>query len=58
MPGNIFLPATDSGLSRDSVINVTGLVTLDKADLTDRTGTAPSWLMADVDRGLRQVLGL
>ncbi|MGO9278892.1 MAG: type II toxin-antitoxin system PemK/MazF family toxin [Streptosporangiaceae bacterium] len=58
MPGNVFLPAAASGLPKDSVINVTALVTLDKTDLEEPVGFAPSSLMADVDRGLRRVLGL
>jgi mRNA interferase MazF len=58
MPGNVFLPATSSGLPKDSVVNVTALVTLDKADLDAETGNLPSALMSEVDRGLRQVLGL
>jgi len=33
MPGNVFVPAIASGLTRDSVVNVTALVTLDKIDL-------------------------
>ncbi len=58
MPGNVFLPAATSGLPRDSVVNVTALVTLDKTDLDDETGQLPASLMDDVDRGLRRVLGL
>ena len=58
MPGNVFLPAAVSGLPKDSVVNVTGLVTLDKADLETATGHLPASLMSDVDRGLRRVLGL
>ena len=58
MPGNVFLPAAATGLSRDSVVNVTALVTLNKADLTERAGVAPASLMAEVSRGLRRVLGL
>ena len=58
MPGNVFLPAMATGLSRDSVVNVTALVTLDKDDLEKRAGTVPAGLMDDVDRGLRAVLGL
>jgi mRNA interferase MazF len=57
MPGNVFLPAAASGLSRDSVVNVTALVTLGKADLGPETGAVPGYLMDDVDRGLRRVLG-
>ena len=58
MPGNVFLPAVTSGLPKVSVVNVTALVTLDKADLEAPAGHLPSSLMHDVDRGLRRVLGL
>jgi mRNA interferase MazF len=58
MPGNVFLPAAMSGLPKDSVVNVTALVTLDKADLDEPAGYVPASLMSDVDRGLRRVLGL
>jgi mRNA interferase MazF len=58
MPGNVFLPAAATGLPRDSVVNVTALVTLSKADLTDRIGEVPPSLMHEVDRGLRRILKL
>lgn len=58
MPGNVFLPASVTGLPRDSVVNVTALVTLNKSDLTDRVGEVPTSLMHEVDRGLRRVLNL
>lgn len=58
MPGNVFLPAVTSGLPKDSVVNVTALVTLDKTDLEAPAGHLPASLMHDVDRGLRRVLGL
>lgn len=58
MPGNVFLPAVASGLPRDSVVNVTAIVTLDKSDLDNETSQLPSSLMDEVDRGLRRVLGL
>jgi mRNA interferase MazF len=58
MPGNVFIPATATGLSRDSVVKVTALVTLDKTDLDPAVGQLPASLMHEVDRGLRMVLGL
>jgi mRNA interferase MazF len=58
MPGNVFLPVSASGLPRDSVVNVTALVTLNKTDLTDWVGQLPPRLMHEVDRGLRGVLAL
>lgn len=58
MPGNVFLPTNATGLPRDSVVNVTALVTLNKTDLTEKAGTAPLTFMQEVDRGLRRVLDL
>lgn len=58
MPGNVFLPAVATGLPKDSVLNVTAVVTLNKTDLTEHVGEVPANLMADIDRGLRQVLAL
>ena len=58
MPGNVFLPAVASGLPRDSVVNVTALVTLSKTDLADCIGEVPPGIMHEIDRGLRRVLGL
>jgi mRNA interferase MazF len=58
MPGNVFLPASAVGLAKDSVVNVTALVTLDKSDLQEETGRLPASLMHEVDRGLRSVLRL
>jgi mRNA interferase MazF len=45
MPGNVFLPASSSGLPKDSVVNVTALVTVDKSDLGTEAGQVPSALM-------------
>ncbi|GIH69838.1 type II toxin-antitoxin system PemK/MazF family toxin [Sphaerimonospora thailandensis] len=58
MPGNVFLPAAATGLKRDSVVNVTALVTLDKDELDGPAGSVPAALMSEVDAGLRRVLGL
>lgn len=58
MPGNVFLPAAATGLPRDSALNVTAIVTLNKNELGRAVGTVPESLMRDVDRGLREVLAL
>jgi mRNA interferase MazF len=58
MPGNVFLPAAVTGLPRDSVVNVTAVVTLNKEDLGRPVGSVPGNLLLDVDHGLRQVLSL
>jgi mRNA interferase MazF len=58
MPGNVFLPSATTGLPRDSVVNVTAIVTLNASDLDDRCGVITDGVLDDVNRGLRQVLGL
>ncbi len=60
LPGNVFVPASASGLPKDSSVNVTAFVTLDKSDFenTAAVGELPAYLMDDVDRGLRLVLNL
>lgn len=58
MPGNVFLPAVSTGLPRDSVANVTAVVTLDKSELEGPAGHVPEAIMNELNHGLRQVLGL
>ena len=58
LPGNVFLPASASGLPRDSVVNVTAIITLDKTELVEHVGTLPTYLSDEIDRGLRRVLDL
>jgi mRNA interferase MazF len=58
MPGNVFLPAVATGLPRDSVVNVTAVITLNKDELGKPAASVPDGLMAQVDQGLRNVLGL
>jgi len=57
-PGNVRLPARGTGLSKPSVVNVSQIITIDKAFLTERVGRIPSHLLAAVDDGLRQALSL
>jgi mRNA interferase MazF len=57
-PGNVLLPARSSGLSRDSVVNVSQLMTLDRVYLTERIGAAPQRLQRAIDEGLRTILQL
>ena len=57
-PGNVLLPASASGLPRDSVVNVSQLMTLDRSYLTERAGALPARLWTLLDAGLRLVLEL
>jgi mRNA interferase MazF len=57
-PGNVLVPARASGLPRDSVANVTQVITVDRSALTERTGRIPSTLLEQVSDGLRLALAL
>ena len=55
-PGNVIIPARASGLPRDSVANVTQLLTINRELLTQRVGTLPAALVKQVNAGLRFAL--
>jgi mRNA interferase MazF len=57
-PGNIRLPRKISGLARESVVNVSQLITLDKRLLTARVGRLASETLRNVDAGMRLTLAL
>ena len=57
-PGNVLLPAHSTGLPRDSVVNVSQLLTLDRSFLSEQAGILPARLQGSVDEGLRIVLQL
>jgi mRNA interferase MazF len=57
-PGNIRLPRKVSGLARESVVNVSQLITLDKRLLTARVGRLASETLRNVDAGMRLALAL
>ena len=57
-PGNVLVPADAAGLPRDSVANVTQLVTLDLDYLVERAGRIPAKVMTRVEHGIRLVLDL
>lgn len=57
-PGNVWVEATESGLGRDSVVNVSQLSTLDREALRDRVGRVGDVTLELVDSGLKLILGL
>lgn len=58
MAGNVLLPSTATGLPKDSVAVPLGLELIDRSLLTEQSGRLPHILLADIDHGLRVVLGL
>jgi len=56
-PGNVLLPARSSGLPKDSVANVSQIVALDRALLTERVGRVSRKQLDLVLGGIDLMLG-
>lgn len=57
-PGNVRLSSRDSGLPKESVVNVSQVLTVDKSVLRERIGHLSGPRLDEVEDGLRGVLGL
>jgi mRNA interferase MazF len=57
-PGNVLVERKQSGLPRDSVANVSQVVTLDRDYLSERVSKLPPRTMASIDAGMRLALDL
>lgn len=57
-PGNVMLPRKQSKLPRDSVINVSQVITLDRSFLIERVSRLPARAARALDAGLRLALSL
>lgn len=57
-PGNVILSSKRSKLPKESVINVSQIITIDKSFLTEKVHTLPNKFMAQVDEGVKLVLKL
>lgn len=56
-PGNVLLTAKASGLPKDSVANVSQIVTLDRESLVERVGVVPQKKLGLILFGIDVVLG-
>lgn len=57
-PGNVLLQKEETKLPKDSVANVSQVVTADRRFLTEKVSDLPARLLTEVDRGLRLILDL
>lgn len=57
-PGNLLLRRRTSSLPKDSVVNVSQILTLDKSTLTERVAKLSAKSMKSVDEGLELVLSI
>ena len=51
-PGNVLIPRRQTGLPKDSVANVSQILTIDKDFLTEQVGALPIRLLIRVEAGL------
>ena len=56
--GNVLIPRAVSGLPRDSVVNVSQILAIDKEQFIERVGSLPRSVMARIDAGLKFILDL
>ncbi len=57
-PGNLLLSKKDSNLPKQSVINVSQLITLDKSYFLSCVGTIPKFIVNELNNNLKIVLNL
>jgi mRNA interferase MazF len=57
-PGNVMLPKKLTRLPKDSVANVSQIITIDKQFLSDPIGRVPVSIMRRIDAGMRLALSL
>ena len=57
-PGNVLVPKRTAGLPKDSVANVSQVLTVDRDILAEKAGKLSSEILSAVDAGLRLVLSL
>ncbi len=57
VPGNVFLAAAETGLPRDSVANVSQIVTLDRLSLTEKIRQISYHSLEEILDGIELALG-
>lgn len=55
-PGNVLLKKGEANLKKDSVVNITQLVTVNKIDLIELIGTLPSLRAREIVDGIRLLI--
>lgn len=55
-PGNILLKKGEGGLKKDSVVNISQIITVDKSDLIQKIGTLSEFRIRQVIEGVELLL--
>jgi mRNA interferase MazF len=56
VPGNVHLKKGEAGLKKESVVNISQVVTVDKSDLIERIGVLPAARVKQIVAGLRLLI--
>ena len=57
-PGNFSISKKESGLTKESVVNISQVLTLDKSFLTKKSGKLPAKKITSLNEGLKLVLSI
>jgi mRNA interferase MazF len=57
-PGNVFLEAIDSGLTKDSVLVTSQITAIDKKRLIERVSRVENRYFGEIEEGIRIILGM
>jgi mRNA interferase MazF len=57
-PGNVFLERSLSKLPKDSVVNISQIVTIDKTFLREKVSHLPKAFLSEISEGIKLVLAL
>ena len=58
IPTNILISKAESGLPKDSVINLAHLATINKDELIERVSSVPQIILDQIEHGLAIMLGM
>jgi len=56
VPGNVLLKKGEAGLKKESVVNISQVVTVNKSDLIERIGTLPPARVNQIVTGLKLLI--
>lgn len=55
-PGNVFLRKGEANLQKDSVVNITHILTVDKTDLQEKVGSLPPGKTRQIIAGIKLLI--
>jgi mRNA interferase MazF len=55
-PGNVFLRKGEGNIKKDSVVNITQIITVNKSDLVEKIGSLPQSRIAEIIGGIKLLI--